>query len=535
MKLYRHLTYTLLLVSVIMTIWMLYVNDYRHHHYTSPLEYTEYRKNAMRASEQTAISSIREKVIVLVLDGARQDMLYDENICPNLVSLWKETGIRYTSVITMLPSVSAPNYYSLYSGAPPWLHGVTNNIRRGPFFQQGDTLFDLCRGQKAPPLTIGFEWYKQMFGHSSRYIPAECCERADSGEVARLLTKEITAGTLPSFTAVHFLAPDCAGHATNSSTSTRYVASISEIDRLAGRLYPLLHAKYPSAHLMITADHGMNIDGNHGGSDPLSLLVPLYVLAPGQDGGEVTRPVTSLSLAPTISAMLGLHVPPLSSGTLLREVISAEKYIACLQSSIDQKEKLIAALTGRTARSMILLKNEVNTLQRHEENLSSRILEYFENERQQVLVLQRVIAAIVLCILVAVLVWNLGIPASFLLLNGLYMGMMTGVSVFIISKHLYTMAISGYLLLWGALMFAFFRFYFPFGEFSQKFNGRYIPILSWLTLTALALMSALLPLVTFAPHPDIFMVRFLNLLLLHPFIATVTLFIIMKYRSQQSI
>src|SRR6056297_509201 len=200
MKLYKYLSYALLLVSVIMMIRILYVNDYRHNHYTSPLEYTEYRKNATRASEQTPKSSIRGKVIVLVIDGARQDMLYDENICPNLVTLWKQTGIRYTSVNTMLPSVSAPNYYSLYSGAPPWLHGVTNNTRRGPFFQQGDTLFDLCGGTGRPPLTIGFEWYKQMFGHSSRYIPAECCERADSQEVARLLSEEITAGTLPVFT-----------------------------------------------------------------------------------------------------------------------------------------------------------------------------------------------------------------------------------------------------------------------------------------------------------------------------------------------
>ncbi|MFW5770097.1 MAG: hypothetical protein ACOCX9_01550, partial [Spirochaetota bacterium] len=124
------------------------------------------------------------------------------------------------------------------------------------------------------------------------------------------------------------------------------------------------------------------------------------------------------------------------------------------------------------------------------------------------------------------------LPASFLLLNGLYMGMMTGVSVFIISKHLYTMAISGYLLLWAIVMFAYFRFYFPFGEFQKNFNGGYIHILTWLTLTALALSATLLPLVTFAPHPDIFMVRFLNLLLLHPFIATITLFITMKYKSQ---
>ncbi|MFW5862348.1 MAG: alkaline phosphatase family protein [Spirochaetota bacterium] len=532
MNVYRHISYALLLVSIIMMIRILYVNDYRHDHFFSPLDYTGYSKNLAYASKQPPLLSTGEKVVLLVLDGARQDMLYDETICPNIVSLWKQTGIRYTSVTTMLPSVSAPNYYSLYSGAPPWLHGVTNNIRRAPYFQQGDTLFDLCGGQKVPPLTIGFEWYKQMFGHSSRYIPAECCERADSGEVARLLSEEIVGETLPSFTAVHFLAPDCAGHATNSSNSTRYVASISEIDRLVGRLYPLLHAKYPAARLIITADHGMNIDGNHGGSDPLSLVVPLYVLAPGHDGGEATRPVTSLSLAPTISAMLGLHVPPLSSGTLLREVIPAEKYMAYLQKSIDQKEKLLAALTGSTARSMILLEDEEQSLQRHEKNLSTGILGYFENERGQLLVPQRVIAVILLCILVAALVWNLGLPASFLLLNGLYMGMMTGVSVFIISKHLYTMAISGYLLLWAIVMFAYFRFYFPFGEFQKNFNGGYIHILTWLTLTALALSATLLPLVTFAPHPDIFMVRFLNLLLLHPFIATITLFITMKYKSQ---
>jgi len=523
MKIRNLAAYSIILVSLVVMIRVLHVNDYRHHHFNSPLEYHEYNREASKSRESWS-STGHGKVILFVLDGARRDMLYDKTVCPNMVRFWENNGIRYTGMTTMLPSVSAPNYYSLYSGAPPWLHGVTNNYRRSPHYQQGETLFQLCRETGRDSLITGFEWYKQMFGHQSRYVPAECCEQVDSAEIIRLLTGEIKAGRLPAFTAVHFLAPDWAGHASGSSESRQYVQSISRIDSLLGKVYPLLKKTYPGIRVIITSDHGMNIDGNHGGSDPLSLEVPLYVYGAGQSGAEKSRPLSSLSMAPTISAMLGIPVPHLSVGTLLPEVLMQKQYDLYLQQSIQQKEQLLAALTGNDARSMVLLEDEKETLRRHEENLSKSITQYFPDQREKILVPQRIAAIILLVLLVLMLAWDTSIPSSFLVINALLMGLLTTGSMLIISKHLYTIAVSTYLLITALSFFLFFRYYFPFAEFTPRGNGFYTAILLWLMVAATALLLSVLPIITVAPHPDIFTVRLLTLLLLHPIIATATLF-----------
>ena len=515
--------YFVILVSLAVIIRVFHVNDYRHHHQKKKKKKKKFHQK-VSGSRDTLSSTAHGRVILFVLDGARKDMLYDKSICPNMVRLWEKSGIRYTGMTTQLPSVSAPNYYSLYSGAPPWLHGVTNNNRRGPYYQQGETLFHLCRMAKRGSLTIGFEWYKQMFGLQSRYIPAECCEQVDSSEIIRLLSAEIRGRQLPAFTAVHFLAPDSAGHATGSSESRRYVQSISRIDSLFGRVYSLLKEQYPGIRVMITSDHGMNIDGNHGGSDPLSLEVPLYVYGAGHSRAEESRPLSSLSLAPTISAMLGIHVPHLSAGTLLPQVLMQNQYDLYLQRSIQQKEQLLAALTGNDTRSMVLLEDEKMTLKRHEENLSKSILQYFPDQRDKILLPQRMAAIILLVLLVLMLAWDTSIPSSFLVLNGILMGLVTAGSMFIISKHLYTIAVSTYLLITALSFFLFFRYYFPVAEFVPRKNGHFTATLVWLMVAATALLLSVLPVITTAPHPDIFMVRLLTLLLLHPFLATAILF-----------
>jgi arylsulfatase A-like enzyme len=62
--------------------------------------------------------------------------------------------------------------------------------------------------------------------------------------------------------------------------------------------------------LLVSADHGMNVDGLHGGTTPEVREVPLFVIQPGIAGkGDSGTTISQLQIAPTICKLLGIPVP----------------------------------------------------------------------------------------------------------------------------------------------------------------------------------------------------------------------------------
>ena len=62
--------------------------------------------------------------------------------------------------------------------------------------------------------------------------------------------------------------------------------------------------------ILVTADHGMNADGQHGGTTPEVREVPLYFINPAKGGqGDMGETVSQLQIAPTICKLLELEIP----------------------------------------------------------------------------------------------------------------------------------------------------------------------------------------------------------------------------------
>ena len=62
--------------------------------------------------------------------------------------------------------------------------------------------------------------------------------------------------------------------------------------------------------ILVTADHGMNADGMHGGTTPELRELPLFLILPGIAGnGDTRQTISQLQIAPTVLKLLGIPLP----------------------------------------------------------------------------------------------------------------------------------------------------------------------------------------------------------------------------------
>jgi phosphoglycerol transferase MdoB-like AlkP superfamily enzyme len=64
--------------------------------------------------------------------------------------------------------------------------------------------------------------------------------------------------------------------------------------------------------IVVTADHGMNGDGHHGGTADIERDVPFYYLGAG-DGPNGREVLDQLAVAPTILSRIGVDPPPFNA------------------------------------------------------------------------------------------------------------------------------------------------------------------------------------------------------------------------------
>ncbi len=141
-------------LSLAILVWLLLYNDYRYGRFTPPLDST-----AIGCREAASTSPVRFRpqypaVLLFILDGATRDALHDPSLCPEITSRWSRFGLRYDDARAMLPSVSAPNYFSILSGAPPSLHGIVNNESRSRSDRHAPTVFQSIRDAASTPASL---------------------------------------------------------------------------------------------------------------------------------------------------------------------------------------------------------------------------------------------------------------------------------------------------------------------------------------------------------------------------------------------
>jgi len=209
----------------------------------------------------------------------------------------------------ILPSVSWPNWSTLYYGAPP-------EQRKKDDFPSIFTIVN--KNERTKKSILFYEWDELLKINSVETIEKQKIHSdIDSAQKIAAYIKE----QKPVFTAIGFDEPDHTGHTTHWG-SRAYYAKIKEMDNIIAVIEQAYKDAgiYDSTVFVLTADHGGFFD-----THKLNILknrrIPVIFYGSGiKEGFVITSWVNNYDVTPTIAALMGLEIPPEWPGRILYEI-----------------------------------------------------------------------------------------------------------------------------------------------------------------------------------------------------------------------
>ena len=237
-----------------------------------------------------------------------------------------EQGCYTLKKRTVLPSVSAPNWASMFMGATTELTGWTNNGERPPLEpayvnENGvfPTIFSLIREQmpKAKTACI-FEWGGIRPLVDEKAI--DHCVQLKPEDIAAASAEHIKSEK-PDFMAIIYDDPDHVGHSRGHDTA-EYYARMEELDSCLAEIIAAIKEAgiYDDSIIIVTSDHG-GIGYGHGGQSMMEMETPFIIAGKNiKQGGEFSEVMLQQDTAHTLAEAFGLKVPQMWSGNSMSQV-----------------------------------------------------------------------------------------------------------------------------------------------------------------------------------------------------------------------
>ncbi len=258
-----------------------------------------------------------KRVILIGIDGVSAEGLQYASI-PVINSLIKQGSISLKTRGVM-PTVSAPNWATILSGAGPEQHGVTSNSwslsNQGfePTAKDSDgyfaSIFSLIRKQMPKAVTAMFyDWDWLGTFVNKKYITKE--QYIQGYVMVTSVALNYIKKEKPVFTFIYYGHPDEVGHEKGFGTPA-YFQAINDIDTEIGKLVAGIKESEmdKNTSIIITSDHG-GIGKDHGGESMTELEVPWIISGPGINRNFLfDAPNDLANTSPTIARILGLKTP----------------------------------------------------------------------------------------------------------------------------------------------------------------------------------------------------------------------------------
>ncbi len=253
-----------------------------------------------------------ENVFIIGIDGAGRSVLNAE--CPNITE-FRKSAVLAANTYTVVPSISAECWGSMFTSVLPEQHGYTNdNIAVVPHTldDQYPSLFRVIK-EKLPQWKIAsFSSWKPINVGIVEDLPGvvKCSEKDD--EVADAAAEYIRTTDGPMAFYIHLDDLDHIGHQLDYFTP-EYMKVWPKVDRNVGKLLDAIKqsGKLDNSLILITTDHGGGaIPKSHGTAEPQD--VETFIMAAGGTLGvntSITHKVSILDVAPVILKQLGISKP----------------------------------------------------------------------------------------------------------------------------------------------------------------------------------------------------------------------------------
>ncbi|MEK9622588.1 MAG: alkaline phosphatase family protein [Alphaproteobacteria bacterium] len=266
------------------------------------------------------------KLLLIIIDGV--PLRNWTRLFGNLEG-WVASGhARRWEMRSVLPSTSASCYASIHTGVSPQLHGVTGN--QNIFRVQYPDVFSELRKAGHVTGAVTHSFWSEFFNRAP-FDPVRDIEydEPDSASInhGRFhtmsgygLINQMTPSDADLFATLTMLCQRFSldygilHSCTLDSMGHRFYHDCHEMDHACFVLDEMLAPSITKWRQMgydviVTADHGQDARGHHGGHDPLQQDFALYYFGDAEFYGEADAPLDQLQLAPTILSLMNTHIP----------------------------------------------------------------------------------------------------------------------------------------------------------------------------------------------------------------------------------
>lgn len=258
--------------------------------------------------------SINNKLIFITIDGLRYDtalanMGYLHHLVENQIAArWR--------VQSELPSISRVLYEVLLTGTPAYLNGIhSNDIVR---LSNQESIFHLARKAGLTTSAASYYWISELYNHApfdkwkdrlqfneDAIIQNGIFYYSDDYPDTHLFADAnyLVTHKKSDFVYIHSMNIDDYGHKFTAD-SKEYRNRVIIADQIISNYIPQwMELGY---QIIVTADHGMNDDGMHGGTTEADRSVPLFIISNKVKGQIHTKTLPQLQLAPLACFLLGI-------------------------------------------------------------------------------------------------------------------------------------------------------------------------------------------------------------------------------------
>ncbi|WP_067619977.1 alkaline phosphatase family protein [Alicyclobacillus acidiphilus] len=228
-----------------------------------------------------------DRLVLVIVDGMSNQVAHERlGFVESLVE--RGQALRAT-VQSVLPSLSRVCYEAIFTGTEPIVNGILSNeiVRRST----QESLFDRIRAAGKTSAVFGYHWISELYQQAPfDHVRDRNLHDADHGIThgrfyfedhypdthLYVEAEDLRRRVQPDLLVVHSMNVDDAGHK-HGGLSPEYAGAVIRIDTLLAMMVPQwLSDGYQVA---ITADHGMDSVGYHGGTLDEHRIVPFYLLS----------------------------------------------------------------------------------------------------------------------------------------------------------------------------------------------------------------------------------------------------------------
>ncbi|MDK3073643.1 alkaline phosphatase family protein [Sedimentitalea sp. JM2-8] len=274
---------------------------------------------------------MQNKLLLILLDGVPERNF--RRLFGNLEGWVRSGDARVWTHRAVLPSISASCYASIHTGVSPQVHGSTGN---GNVFRLSQPdVFSQTRAAGGVTGAVAHSFWSEFFNrHPFDFVRDIEYDEPDSATINHGRFHTMTAyghanqmtpsdvdlfATLTSLCQRFGLDYGMLHSCTLDSMGHRFFHDCTEMDHACAVMDEMLAPFIPrwltaGYEVIVTADHGQDDRGHHGGCGALQQDTALYYFGPA-DGPPEGTVIDQLQLAPTILSRLGAPIPETMQAT----------------------------------------------------------------------------------------------------------------------------------------------------------------------------------------------------------------------------